>query len=98
MGKTHTDMSVVMQFINTNSLELLVKIKIKQWHTKKSEACYKHIERGHCPASSFEAVGCLTHRVCVDVPQLIVQIEETLHTLLDGGDGSITSQDKFVEL
>lgn len=36
--------------------------------------------------------------MCVDVAQLIVQIEETLHTLLDGGDGSITSQDKFVEL
>lgn len=36
--------------------------------------------------------------MCVDVPQLIVQIEETLDTLLDGGDGSIASQDISVEL
>lgn len=34
----------------------------------------------------------------IDVPQLIVQIEEAFNALLDGGDRSIAGQDIFVKL
>lgn len=55
----------------------------------------KHIKR---EGMSFLFGGNISLTMCVDVSQLIVQIEETLDTLLDGGNGSIASQDIFVEL
>lgn len=58
--------------------------------------CNKHIKREG--TVSFLYSGNISLTMCVDVSKLIVQIEETLDTLLDGGNGSITSQDIFVEL
>lgn len=62
----------------------------------KLMTCNKHMKREG--TVNFLSWSNISLTMCIDIPQLIVQIEEALDTLLDGGDGSITSQDVFVEL